>query len=222
MTQTEKEKEVGTVSFKILSTVRTLTPWLKVFFNVPNSITHLRILSVWPLKYLIESGHPLAIWVYLAALATDLIDGKAALILNRKTEFGKIWDPLADKVLHLTILYVFSRRIEDPTLPFFTVLLLSLFLAVLPGLAMFVHIFLGKPLRPLGSNPAGKLKFTAEGIAIALLLLGQPYAAKDVLWFAAIPLASVSIMLHIFLRREVSILILVREWQRKRRERAES
>lgn len=207
----------------IVVRLRQLMPMLKVFFNLPNCVTHLRIALIFLLTPFIKSGDESAIWIYGFALATDLIDGKLAWFLKQQTAFGKIWDPFADKALHLSVFYLFTRKYETADLPFVTVLVLALFLVALPGWAMFVHIFFKKPLRPLGSNPAGKFKLGAEAAAIVALFNGNVTLAKDILWFGAIPLAGVSIALHIVLKREVSLIRLLADrvgftaaWKKRR------
>lgn len=47
---------------------------------------------------------PVAFWLFVAASATDYLDGYLARKMNVITDFGKIWDPLADKLLVLAAL----------------------------------------------------------------------------------------------------------------------
>ena len=71
--------------------------------TVPNCITFGRILLLIPLFYFLkqgEEGHGnfWALVIIGAALISDLLDGILARILKKETDWGRVFDPLADKV----------------------------------------------------------------------------------------------------------------------------
>jgi CDP-diacylglycerol--glycerol-3-phosphate 3-phosphatidyltransferase len=68
--------------------------------NIPNQLTMLRILLIIPFIILLLNGYyyPSAI-IFIVASATDALDGHIARKHNLITNFGKIMDPLADKLL---------------------------------------------------------------------------------------------------------------------------
>src|SRR5919112_4507992 len=76
--------------------------------NLPNFLTLVRILLVPVLvvALLQESGHSdlLAAVVFAAASFTDAIDGYLARSRNAITTFGKLMDPVADKLLIIAAL----------------------------------------------------------------------------------------------------------------------
>ena len=80
----------------------------KVFahvWTVPNVLTILRLLLVPVFLIVYLSGHPkAALAVFVAASLTDLLDGLLARKLHQITDFGKLFDPLADKLMVLTAL----------------------------------------------------------------------------------------------------------------------
>jgi len=45
-----------------------------------------------------------AFWLFAVAAVTDLLDGWLARLLNQKSDFGALLDPIADKVMLLTTL----------------------------------------------------------------------------------------------------------------------
>lgn len=73
--------------------------------NVPNALTMLRLVMV-PIFAWMLLSHPYEDgwrWattaVFILALLTDLADGQIARKYNLITNFGKLWDPIADKAI---------------------------------------------------------------------------------------------------------------------------
>jgi len=80
----------------------------KLFSNVwtiPNVLTILRIILIPVFVILFFNGQKkAALAVFIAASLTDMLDGYLARKLNQITDFGKLFDPLADKLMVLTAL----------------------------------------------------------------------------------------------------------------------
>ena len=74
--------------------------------TLPNQLTILRIILTPIFLYLFLSKDPLLIQislgVFLVAALTDWYDGWLARKFNYITDWGKFWDPLADKILTST------------------------------------------------------------------------------------------------------------------------
>ncbi|MHB8878919.1 MAG: CDP-alcohol phosphatidyltransferase family protein [Myxococcaceae bacterium] len=71
--------------------------------TVPNLITLLR-LALLPVFFgLLVTGHPkAAVTCFFVAMASDLLDGLAARVLNQRSRLGALLDPIADKAVLLT------------------------------------------------------------------------------------------------------------------------
>jgi cardiolipin synthase (CMP-forming) len=68
--------------------------------NLANLVTLGRLLMVIPLVWLIATERlQAAFWLFLAAAASDAVDGFIAKRFNATTNLGSYLDPLADKVL---------------------------------------------------------------------------------------------------------------------------
>ena len=88
--------------------------------NLPNKLTVLRVLLIpffltFVLLFEIPNHMVWALIVYVTASVTDFLDGRLARKNNQVTTFGKVLDPLADKLLVMTALITFTfERWIDP------------------------------------------------------------------------------------------------------------
>ncbi|MFQ3574781.1 MAG: CDP-diacylglycerol--glycerol-3-phosphate 3-phosphatidyltransferase [Thermodesulfovibrionales bacterium] len=73
------------------------------FFNIPNTLTMMRILIV-PIfvMALIYGKYRMALSLFVIATITDALDGLIARKTGQKTPIGAFLDPLADKVILMT------------------------------------------------------------------------------------------------------------------------
>ncbi|MEL7658062.1 MAG: CDP-diacylglycerol--glycerol-3-phosphate 3-phosphatidyltransferase, partial [Bacillota bacterium] len=73
--------------------------------NLPNKLTMLRILLIPVFIIVLMTGYYyISAIIFIAASATDALDGHIARKYNLVTNFGKIMDPLADKLLVISAL----------------------------------------------------------------------------------------------------------------------
>lgn len=93
--------------------------------TLPNQLTVLRIILTPVFLYFFLSDNPLFIQIslaiYIIAALTDWYDGWLARKFNYITEWGKFWDPLADKILTSV---VFIGFVIVKLLPLWMVLLI--------------------------------------------------------------------------------------------------
>ena len=85
-------------------------PPREVFWNLPNTVTLLRVLAVPALLafpwVFTHTGSLVMAWIYIVAATTDLVDGWLARRGAQETRVGKLLDPLADKLVISTALIV--------------------------------------------------------------------------------------------------------------------
>ena len=73
--------------------------------NLPNKLTMLRMLMIPVFIVILMTGHYyISAIVFILASATDALDGHIARKYNLVTNFGKIMDPLADKLFVISAL----------------------------------------------------------------------------------------------------------------------
>lgn len=139
--------------------------------NIPNKLTILRIILV-PVFvacfYLpVEGAMYIAAAVFVVAYFTDMLDGYIARKYNLITDFGKLMDPMADKLLTAAaIIMLTAYGLCSPIATFLTIgreLVISAFRLV--SATQGVVIAAGK---------IGKLKTLTQFIGIVLILLGNP------------------------------------------------
>ena len=74
-------------------------------WNVPNVLTLIRLGLIPVYWYFILNDHYYwALAVFVVASLTDLADGIIARKFNQITDFGKLMDPLADKLMSLSVM----------------------------------------------------------------------------------------------------------------------
>ena len=105
----------------------TAKEYIKKNLNVPNVLTLIRLLLVPVYIVLFVRGQKnAALAVFLVASFTDLLDGRIARKYNLITDFGKLMDPLADKVMVLTAMFsmTIGNKAIAPVIPMTAVILL--------------------------------------------------------------------------------------------------
>ncbi|HOM03096.1 MAG TPA: CDP-diacylglycerol--glycerol-3-phosphate 3-phosphatidyltransferase [Acetivibrio sp.] len=77
--------------------------------NIPNILTVIRFVFVpFFAYYLFNERYTVAVVLFLLAGVTDVMDGLIARKFNMITSFGKLADPLADKLMQLTALTILT------------------------------------------------------------------------------------------------------------------
>ena len=158
--------------------------------NTPNKLTLLRILLVIPfitfmtLSY--GSGLPdfksigeIRSWAFLIAgiifviaMITDWIDGYLARKNNQVTTFGKLFDPLADKIITTTAMIFLSLM---GIVPFYITIVFILRDVLVDG---FRNLSASKKI-DVSASIYGKIKTMIQSIGIVLLFIIYPITQTD-------------------------------------------
>lgn len=141
--------------------------------NVPNALTSLRMLAV-PLFGWVLLAYPadpamrwLATGIFVLAILTDMIDGKIARKYDLVTDFGKLWDPIADKAITGMAFVGLSVLGELPWWITIVILVREWGITVMRWAILRYGV--------MAANRGGKLKTVLQSVAIILFLPGLAF-----------------------------------------------
>lgn len=150
--------------------------------NVPNILTLLRLLlvPVFLISFFSNSPHNLqiAVAVFFIAGFTDVLDGYIARKYNLVTKFGAVLDPLADKLMLLSVLFCLSFKSYIPFFVFFIILAKEVSMII-------VGIFLYNKNVVIPSNIFGKLASVLFYVAI-LFTFSSPIIGRVLIYIAVL------------------------------------
>ncbi|MDP3899484.1 MAG: CDP-alcohol phosphatidyltransferase family protein [bacterium] len=144
----------------------------------PNHLTMFRFLSTPGVIILMFfENYQLGLWAFLIVAFTDALDGALARTRNQITEWGKIYDPLADKLLIGAMIYSIVLRYID-------------FYAALAVIALEVIIITMAWWRKhngylVEANVWGKIKMILQVAGTVFLLLAIVFHFEALLPFGA-------------------------------------
>jgi len=154
--------------------------------NIPNMITLGRIMSV-PVIFwlLLSSQNQFAFFVFVAAGISDAVDGYLAKRFNWSTELGSYLDPLADKLLIVSIFIALGVRNELPLWLVIAVVSRDILIVA----AVLLAWLLDQPvrIRPLAvskANTAVQILLAATVLADAAFGLGLERTRLLLVWIA--------------------------------------
>lgn len=147
-------------------------------WNLPNAITIGRLLLIVPVLVLLQVPGTIAslscLCLFLLAALLDAVDGWVARKTDSVTFFGKFMDPLADKIMVVSVLVYF---VADGRLP-------ALVLAILLAREFYVSgvrmLALGERIE-IAADRGGKLKTATQMAGIVCLLAAAAFTEAS--WF---------------------------------------
>jgi CDP-diacylglycerol--glycerol-3-phosphate 3-phosphatidyltransferase/cardiolipin synthase len=152
--------------------------------NLPNKLTMARMIAVpFFIAFFLLGNYPVALVLFIAASATDYLDGHIARSRNLVTNFGKIMDPLADKILVYSALCLF---IETGTIKAWMLIIILAREFIVAGMRTVA----ASEGRVLAAGMSGKIKTVLQMIAVIVMMAG--------LWLTNVP-AVLTVGYYIFL-----------------------
>lgn len=138
--------------------------------NLPNLLTTIRFILV-PVFYLVyfssyEHSFLLSMLIFFLAGITDILDGRIARKYNKVTKWGILLDPVADKLMSITVLYCLSKSGAIPLWIFIVFLIKEIFM-IMGGLKLL------KSQTVVSANYYGKYATLLFYLSIAALMLNR-------------------------------------------------
>ncbi len=151
----------------------------------PNHVTLFRFVLTPIVGILTFYGtYKIALAAFLLTALTDAIDGAMARTRNQITRWGKIYDPVADKLLIGTMVFVIVLKYID----FWTAIIIISLEFVIISTAWY-RLSKGHKVQ---ANVWGKIKMILQTLGVTILLLSVAFNLADL-----IPLASGTLYLAI-------------------------
>ncbi len=84
-------------------------------FTLPNLLSIIRLMLIPVIVYLycFEKQYFAAVAIIVISGLTDIIDGIIARSFNMVSDFGKILDPIADKLTQITVIFCIATRVSQ-------------------------------------------------------------------------------------------------------------
>ncbi|NUX01384.1 CDP-diacylglycerol--glycerol-3-phosphate 3-phosphatidyltransferase [Wolbachia endosymbiont of Madathamugadia hiepei] len=158
--------------------------------NLPNLLTISRALAVPAiiLSFYIENKYTnlITISIFIFACITDFFDGYLARAWKVQSKFGKLFDPIADKLIVVStiMMLVYKHKINDYTI------IPSVIIVCREILVSGLREFLIATNVSLPVSKAGKIKTFLQMLAVVTLIMDNykitQYIGAICLWVAAI------------------------------------
>ncbi|NCX93940.1 MAG: CDP-diacylglycerol--glycerol-3-phosphate 3-phosphatidyltransferase [Gammaproteobacteria bacterium] len=175
-----------------------------MILNIPNVLTYLRIFLIPCFMYAFFSDfqghHEVTAAIFLLAAATDWLDGFLARYLNQISRLGAFLDPVADKLIVAAALVLLVYKFPNAWVAIAGVVIVSREIIISALREWMAEVGARATIKV---SFIGKIKTTAQLIAIFILLLLPPVMNKAVmagiaLMYVAVILTLWSMFLYLF------------------------
>ncbi|MDO4754213.1 MAG: CDP-diacylglycerol--glycerol-3-phosphate 3-phosphatidyltransferase [Bacillota bacterium] len=143
--------------------------------NIANKLTVLRILMI-PvvIGFLLYGYVHIALGLFVFATLTDFLDGYLARKLNMITNFGKFMDPVADKLLVLSVLMCFVELGKLSSVVVIIIFSRELIISIFRAIAASENIV-------IAAGFLGKIKTTVQFLMTMLIFIGFEGLYMDII-----------------------------------------
>jgi len=165
--------------------------------NIPNALTIFRLILIPGFVYYyfssMSNGDRIAIVLFAVAGLTDILDGFIARRYNLITRLGTVLDPLADKLMLLTVLISTTMKNQ---ISFWIIIVVAIkeTLLILGAITLFNDHDIVVP-----ANRFGKLSTIAFYIAIIAVAFDIPYSRVMLDGFVIITILSLVVYANYFI-----------------------
>lgn len=163
---------------------------------LPNQVTMVRFILIPPMAYLFFAGQlEWSFVIFIIAALTDAVDGAMARTRDQITEWGELYDPLADKILIGTVVALMVVKYMGLKI---AVLIIGIEVFLIIE-AWYWKLTTKKRIKALA---VGKIKMAMQVLAVILLFIyvfsGLPVFLSIAIWlfYTAIAFAFASLVVY--------------------------
>jgi cardiolipin synthase (CMP-forming) len=147
----------------------------KDLMTIPNILTILRIfLAPFFMFAVLEGQYITAFIIITIAALTDFFDGLIARKFNMQSEFGRILDPIADKILIFCAVVALLIRFGFPM--WLGIIIISRDLFILLAGVLLIILHKNAELKP---NALGKLSTFFQLVSLTIYIVASAFAYYD-------------------------------------------
>jgi CDP-diacylglycerol--glycerol-3-phosphate 3-phosphatidyltransferase len=137
--------------------------WIFPKFVRPNFLTVFRFISVpFVIFFLLNENYVISFWLFAISALTDTFDGAIARTRHQITDWGILFDPLADKLLIGSTAIIIISKFISPVLAW-TIVTIEILLI------LFSYLRFKGELVP--AKIVGKIKMILQSVGVGILLL---------------------------------------------------
>lgn len=162
----------------------------------PNFVSWLRVASVPLIGYLLwNENYAIAFPIFLISAFSDAVDGSLARTRNLVSHFGKMFDPIADKLLIITAAIILVPRYLGWEI---VIIIVSIELILISS-AYAQKRYYGKTIQ---AENTGKIKMVLQSFGVGVLLAHTIWntvlliTLAQYLFYAAIVFALISLVVY--------------------------
>lgn len=160
--------------------------------NLPNKLTLARIIAVpFFIAAFMTKFYMISLVIFALASLTDMLDGKIARARGLVTNFGKIMDPLADKILVYSALCLF---IDIRVIAGWTLIIILAREFTVAGMRTVA----ASEGRVLAAGMSGKIKTVLQMIAVILIILALAVPSVSVIMTAGLVVFYASLAMTVY------------------------
>lgn len=142
-----------------------------VILNLPNKLTLFRIILIpfyifFATTSSVQNTYFFAFIIFLLASFTDFLDGYIARNNNIITDFGKLMDPLADKMLVISALIIFASQGVVSSIAVIIIILRDF-------IVNSIRLLAASEGKVIAADIYGKIKTVVQMVAIVMILIYQ-------------------------------------------------
>lgn len=179
-------------------------PDLGNFWTAANMLTLSRVVVIPPIAWLVYRGGPMSWLLGLIGfiILTDFLDGRVARLTNTVTEWGKVLDPIADKLAAAAICGALAFREIEPRLALWFLILVVVRDSVIAVGGVIQTRKLGYVMMALMS---GKVAVNLLALVVVAVLLGLAEQVVQILTWITTAVLLYSLVRYLQRFREVML-----------------